>query len=93
MVVAISCYMRFYGKILSNLEQLISPGAKSRLVGNIRDVEPEDQLSLIELSEVNELFSSSLSVIVLPLFSYYVVANKGLDIYKPRKSTKNVTLE
>lgn len=93
LVVAISCCRRLYGKILSNVEQVISRGAKVLFVGNTYDAEPDDKLSLIGLPEVNELFSPSLSVIVLQLFSYYVAANKGLDIDKPRNLAKSVTVE
>ena len=50
--------------------------------------EPEDKLSIINLPQVSELFSPSLSVIVMQLFSYYVAANKGLDIDKPRNLLK-----
>ena len=93
LVVAISCCKRLYGKILSNVEQVMSRGAKVLFVGNCCDTEPSDKLSLITLPEINELFSPSLSVIILQLFSYYVAANKGLDIDKPRNLAKSVTVE
>ena len=93
LVVAIACCQRLYGKILSNVEQVISRGAKVLFIGNCIDAEPGDRLSLIELPQVNELFSPSLSVIALQLFSYYVAANKGLDIDKPRNLAKSVTVE
>ena len=94
LVVAISCCERLYGKIFSNIEQVISRGAKVLLVGNTcNKTKATDKLSLIELPAVHELFSPSLSVIVLQLFSYYVAANKGLDIDKPRNLAKSVTVE
>jgi len=34
-----------------------------------------------------------MSVIALQLFAYYVAANKGLDIDKPRNLAKSVTVE
>jgi glucosamine--fructose-6-phosphate aminotransferase (isomerizing) len=52
-----------------------------------------DKLFHIGLPQGSELFSPSLSVIVLQLFSYYVAANKGLDIDKPRNLAKSVTVE
>ena len=63
------------------------------LIGNCSDAKPMDKLSYIGLPEGFELFSPSLSVIVLQLFSYYVAANKGLDIDKPRNLAKSVTVE
>jgi glucosamine--fructose-6-phosphate aminotransferase (isomerizing) len=93
LVVAISCSERLYSKIYSNVEQVISRGAKVFLVSNTCKACPDDKLTLLDLPQVNELLSPSLSVIVLQLFSYYVAANKGLDIDKPRNLAKSVTVE
>jgi glucosamine--fructose-6-phosphate aminotransferase (isomerizing) len=93
LVVAISNCGRLNEKITSNMEQVISRGAKVLLIGNRKDVKQNEKLSLISLPQSNELFSPSLSVIVLQLFSYYVAANKGLDIDKPRNLAKSVTVE
>ncbi|MDR0303065.1 MAG: glutamine--fructose-6-phosphate transaminase (isomerizing) [Treponema sp.] len=93
LVVAISNCATLYGKIMSNAEQVISRGAKVLLIGNCPAAKPDDKLFCIALPESSELFSPSLSVIVLQLFSYYVAANKGLDIDKPRNLAKSVTVE
>jgi glucosamine--fructose-6-phosphate aminotransferase (isomerizing) len=93
LVVAISCCPRLYGKILSNVEQVVSRGAKVLLIGNCLEAGPGEKTSQLGIPDVNELFSPSLSVIVLQLFSYYVAANKGLDIDKPRNLAKSVTVE
>jgi glucosamine--fructose-6-phosphate aminotransferase (isomerizing) len=93
LVVALSNCERLYGKIMSNAEQVISRGAKVLLIGNCKDAKENEKLFFIRLPEITELFSPSLSVIVLQLFSYYVAANKGLDIDKPRNLAKSVTVE
>jgi glucosamine--fructose-6-phosphate aminotransferase (isomerizing) len=93
LVVAISNYAALYGKITSNIEQVKSRGAKVLLIGNCPPVENNDHIFHIALPEVSDLFSPSLSVIVLQLFAYYVAANKGLDIDKPRNLAKSVTVE
>ena len=93
LVVAISNCGRLNEKISSNMEQVISRGAKVLLIGNRKDVKQNEKLSLIGIPDIEELFSPSLSVIVLQLFSYYVAANKGLDIDKPRNLAKSVTVE
>jgi len=93
LVVAISCCERLYSKIFSNIEQVFSRGAKVFLVSNVKEAEETDKLSLLRLPDIHELFSPSLSVIVLQLFSYFVAANKGLDIDKPRNLAKSVTVE
>mgnify|MGYP001120027420 CR=1 FL=1 len=93
MVVAISCCERLYDKIYSNVEQVISRGAKVLMIGNCIKAAPGEKLEVIKIPAINELFSPSLSVIVLQLFAYYVAANKGLDIDKPRNLAKSVTVE
>jgi glucosamine--fructose-6-phosphate aminotransferase (isomerizing) len=93
LVVAISNCPRLHGKIMSNVEQVVSRGAKVLLIDNSPATKEDDKLSIINLPETHELFSPSLSVIVLQLFSYYVVANKGLDIDKSRNLSKSVTVE
>jgi len=102
LVVALSNYPALYGKIMSNAEQVISRGAKVLLIGNCSDASSDypqaakqetEKLFHIGLPHVPELFSPSLSVIILQLFSYYVAANKGLDIDKPRNLAKSVTVE
>jgi len=93
LVVAISNCANLYGKIMSNVEQVISRGAKVLLIGNCPTPNSNEKIFHIPLPESQELFSPSLSVIVLQLFAYYVAANKGLDIDKPRNLAKSVTVE
>ncbi|MGL4595780.1 MAG: glutamine--fructose-6-phosphate transaminase (isomerizing) [Thermoguttaceae bacterium] len=93
LVVAISCCEKLGVKILSNVEQVVSRGAKVLLIGNCNQMQSNEKVSVISLPAVNELFSPTLSVIILQLFSYYVAANKGLDIDKPRNLAKSVTVE
>jgi len=93
LVVAISCCEKLYEKIYSNVEQVISRGAKVLFIGNCIKAVPDEKLEIIEVPKINELFAPSLSVIYLQLFSYYVAANKGLDIDKPRNLAKSVTVE
>ncbi|MCL2014295.1 MAG: glutamine--fructose-6-phosphate transaminase (isomerizing) [Oscillospiraceae bacterium] len=93
LVVAISNCERLYGKIMNNVEQVISRGAKVLLISGSAEKTPDERISMIRLPAVFELFAPSLSVIALQLFSYYVAANKGLDIDKPRNLAKSVTVE
>ena len=93
LVVAISNCPRLYDKIMSNVEQVVSRGAKVLLIGDCPAAREDEKLTYIDLPEINELFSPSLSVIVLQLFAYFVAANKGLDIDKPRNLAKSVTVE
>jgi glucosamine--fructose-6-phosphate aminotransferase (isomerizing) len=71
----------------------MSRGAKVLFITNSNEIKESDKLSVIRIPDTNEMFSPSLSVILLQLFSYYVAANKGLDIDKPRNLAKSVTVE
>ncbi len=92
LVVAIAGCGRLHGKIMNNIEQVISRGAKVLMVGGPAAREDE-KLSALALPDCPELFTPSLSVVVLQLLAYYVAANKGLDIDKPRNLAKSVTVE
>jgi len=94
LVVALSNCEYLHGKIMSNAQQVMSRGAKVLLIGNCPEQEQDNEKFYhIALPDIHDLFSPSLSVIVLQLFSYYVAANKGLDIDKPRNLAKSVTVE
>ena len=93
LVVALAGCRRLNPKIFSNVEQVISRGAKVLVIGNCTDLEENERVAAIGLPEIGEIFSPALSVVVLQLFSYYVAANKGLDIDKPRNLAKSVTVE
>ena len=45
------------------------------------------------LPGISEMMSSSLSVVPLQLFAYYIASFKGCDIDKPRNLAKSVTVE
>jgi len=93
LVVAVRSCEKLKDKIMSNVEQVISRGARVLLVTSMDDVQESNKLSIVKIQKINELFSPSLSVIMLQLLAYYVAANKGLDIDKPRNLAKSVTVE
>ena len=93
LVVALSNCERLAGKIMGNVEQVMSRGAKVLMIGARLESGSGEKFSAIALPGGPELFSPSLSAVVLQLFSYYVAANKGLDIDKPRNLAKSVTVE
>ncbi len=93
LVVALANVSALYPKIVSNVEQVISRGAKVLFIGKQTDSPADEKVFQIPVPDTHELFSPSLSAIVLQLFAYYVAANKGLDIDKPRNLAKSVTVE
>ena len=93
LVIAISNRAFLYDKIMNNVEQVISRGAKVLLLGNCPQAKSEEKMTHIKLPEIYEFFSPSLSVAALQLFSYHMAAYMKLDIDKPRNLAKSVTVE
>lgn len=78
-------------KTLSNIQEVISRGAKTIVV-------TDDELNksfdyVIKIPKTNKYLSPILSVIPLQLLSYYISKEKGLDVDKPRNLAKSVTVE
>ena len=79
-------------KTISNIQEVITRGAKTLLITNQKINNTECNL-IINIPETDSLISPILSVIPLQLLSYYIAKNKGLDVDKPRNLAKSVTVE
>ena len=79
-------------KSISNLQEVITRGAKTLVVTN--QVLPNAHFDfVVTIPETNPLISPILSVVPLQLLSYYISKNKPLDVDKPRNLAKTVTVE
>jgi len=76
-------------KTISNLEEVISRGAKPIYVGNV-DVNYEDK---IIIPKVHKKLQPLLAVPPLQMIAYYVALKRGCDIDKPKNLAKSVTVE
>lgn len=79
-------------KSISNIEEVITRGAKTFIVTN-QDIENSNFDNVIKIEDTNPLLSPILSVIPLQLLAYYISKDKGLDVDKPRNLAKSVTVE
>jgi len=79
-------------KTVSNIQEVISRGAKTLIVTN-QDIDQSMFDMVIQIPETDPFVSPILSVIPLQLFSYYISKEKGLDVDKPRNLAKSVTVE
>lgn len=93
LVVAIATESRLFEKMLSNIREVKARGAHVLLLsgsgfnaGNAAD-------TTVMLPECIPEFSSSLSVVPMQLFAYYVGVYRGCDVDKPRNLAKSVTVE
>ena len=79
-------------KTISNLQEVITRGAKTFVVTN-QDLENVKFDEVIRIEEISPYISPVLSVVPLQLLAYYVSKEKGLDVDKPRNLAKSVTVE
>lgn len=76
-------------KTISNLEEVISRGAKPIYVCNV-DVNYEDK---IIIPKVHKKLQPILAVPPLQMIAYFVALKRGCDIDKPKNLAKSVTVE
>ena len=79
-------------KSISNIQEVITRGAKTMVVTN-QNLEGHTFDYVVEIPKICPLISPILSVVPLQLLSYYISKNKGLDVDKPRNLAKSVTVE
>ena len=79
-------------KTVSNIQEVITRGAKTLVVTN-QDIDKNMFNEVVEIPEINPFISPILSVVPLQLLAYYISKEKGLDVDKPRNLAKSVTVE
>lgn len=79
-------------KTISNLQEVISRGAKIIIITNQNLINQTCE-NLITIPGTHALISPVLSTIPMQLLSYYISKLKGLDVDKPRNLAKSVTVE
>lgn len=93
-VIALATQPDVYAKIISNVQEVRSRGAKVILIttpGAAVDAVLCDHQ--ITLPETDPLFSPFVAAVVLQYLAYYVAVEKGLNVDQPRNLAKSVTVE
>ena len=91
-VVSIMTDSKLTSKTISNVQEVITRGAKTLVITN-QDLNNNMFDYVVNIPETNQFVSPILSVIPLQLFAYYISKEKGLDVDKPRNLAKSVTVE
>ncbi len=79
-------------KSVSNVQEVISRGAKTLIITN--QILPSSNFDYVfNIPNTHPLLSPILSIIPMQLFAYYISKFKGLDVDKPRNLAKSVTVE
>ena len=94
-VVVLAPRDNYYKKTISNMQEVISRGAKVLLITNKSkdEVVSENIWEKIEVESTNEDLLPFLLTIPLQKLAYYSALKKGYDIDKPRNLAKSVTVE
>ena len=79
-------------KSISNIQEVISRGAKTIIITN-QNLNKDSFNYIIEIPEINTYLSPILSIIPLQLLAYHIAKFKNLDVDKPRNLAKSVTVE
>lgn len=79
-------------KTISNMQEVITRGAKTLVITN-QKIDESQFYKVINIPETSPCLSPILSIIPLQLLSYYISKEKGLDVDKPRNLAKSVTVE
>lgn len=92
--VAIATQPDLYEKMVSNIVEVKSRGSYVFALTTEGNFGMEDTADFtVYVPKTLPCFSTSLAVIPLQLFGYYVSVAKGLDVDKPRNLAKSVTVE
>ena len=78
-------------KSISNIQEVITRGAKTIVVTNLEL--PNSYDTILNIPNTHPFISPVLSVVPLQLLAYYISKEKGLDVDKPRNLAKSVTVE
>ena len=91
-VIGIMTDEKLVPKTVSNLQEVVSRGAKTLIVTN-QEIDEKLFDIIINIPKISEYISPVLSVVPLQLLAYYISKEKGLDVDKPRNLAKSVTVE
>ena len=91
-VVSILTNQKLVEKSISNIQEVITRGAKTIIITN-QNIDKCNFDYIIKIPIINPLLSPILSIVPLQLLAYYVAKQKKLDVDKPRNLAKSVTVE
>ncbi len=94
LVVAVATQKRLYEKMMSNIMEVKSRGARViglTTAGNEGIENTVDDVMYIP--DCSDEFTPLLSIVPLQIFSYYIAKLRGCDIDKPKNLAKSVTVE
>lgn len=91
-VISIITDPKLVKKTVSNIQEVITRGAKTLIITN-QEIDEDMFDMVIKIPETDTFVSPILSIIPLQFLAYFTSKEKGLDVDKPRNLAKSVTVE
>ena len=93
-VVALAIQEKILNKMISNIKEVVSRGAKVLLFAKEgMNIDKDAYDKIIYLPNIEDMFMPIASIIVLQLLAYHTAVVRGCDVDKPRNLAKSVTVE
>ena len=93
-VVALAIQEKILNKMISNIKEVISRGAKVLLFAKEgMNIDKDAYDKIIYLPNIEDMFMPIASIIALQLLAYHTAVVRGCDVDKPRNLAKSVTVE
>lgn len=93
-VIALLTEDRLKDKMISNIREVVTRGARVLAIANEGDEDAKEVCDdVVYIPRTHSLLTPVLSVVPLQLISYYMAKQKGCDVDKPRNLAKSVTVE
>ncbi len=94
LVVAVATQSALYEKMMSNIQEVKSRGARVIGLTKVGNEVIENTVdTAIFIPDCSDEFTPLLSIVPLQIFSYYIAKLRGCDIDKPKNLAKSVTVE
>ena len=93
-VVALAIQEKILNKMISNIKEVVSRGAKVLLFAKEgMNIDKYAYDKIIYLPNIEDMFMPIASIIALQLLAYHTAVIRGCDVDKPRNLAKSVTVE
>ena len=93
-VVALAIQEKILNKMISNIKEVVSRGAKVLLFAKKgMNIDKDAYDKIIYLPNIEDMFMPIASIVALQLLAYHTAVIRGCDVDKPRNLAKSVTVE
>lgn len=93
-VIALACHEDLFEKMVSNIKEVKTRGAKVLAIAPEGKTDIEKSVDqVIYIPKTLQILAPALEVITLQLLAYYTAVMRGCDVDKPKNLAKSVTVE